>query len=719
MKSENMQLSRSERRWLPWWGAAGKLRLGWSCLINRKLYPVIENIFEGIAGSRRSHVLLWVNTQWDILDSLARQLVQEPASSQAQRLAAWLPQAPDFSELFVVDRQGRVLASTAQGRNGAADLNPRAVAAGLKAPFLHGPYSDAATKALGPSSSQFHDAVTLMFYQPLRRDGVEIGCLCGRVPNDVLGDLIQREAGHVYRDSGDNYIFMVESAFDPAIRPGTALSRSRFEDAVLTLGDNLKQGVRTAYGVVRVQQHTELELRFTDPANDELHPGVRETIARGENLFVTYPGYADYRHVPVIGKGVTLQVKGSPDRWGMMCEADLEEVYRRRPLMFRIARNIGWSAAAVAIAVPLLERFTAIAPSVLWLGGAGLAAAVATALNIAELLRLGRRVDAMSRVLFGIAECGESLGRRIDTALLEQDEAGELGRWINSFVDKIDDTVNSVLGIAGRVTQSSSTLAQLSSAVAQGSQQQSDAAASSTSAVEQIGISIAQVSEHAAATEAIARNASRYSQQGNEVVQEALREMKKSTEAIAELSTLITTLDRRSDEINTIIHAIKGIADQTNLLALNAAIEAARAGDQGRGFSVVADEVRNLAQRTGSSTSDITAMIATIQADTGRAVATMQGCRAQVERSAELAALAGESLDHIRTGAEETVRMVSDIVGATQEQMRTGAQIAQHIEQINRSAQQNSGQIHAAAGAAHGLEQLATDLQKSVGKFSV
>src|SRR5690606_4160661 len=115
---------------------------------------------------------------------------------------------------------------------------------------------------------------------------------------------------------------------------GTALSRSRFEDNSFSLGDNLKQGVRTAFGVVRVQQHTELELRFTDPANHELHAGVRETIRRGENTLVTYPGYADYRHIPVIGKGVTFQVPGSPDRWGMMCEADLEEVYRRRPLAF-------------------------------------------------------------------------------------------------------------------------------------------------------------------------------------------------------------------------------------------------------------------------------------------------------------------------------------------------------------------------------------------------
>jgi methyl-accepting chemotaxis protein len=333
-------------------------------------------------------------------------------------------------------------------------------------------------------------------------------------------------------------------------------------------------------------------------------------------------------------------------------------------------------------------------------------------------MRLGKRIDAMSRVLLGIAECGESLGQRIDMKLLEPDQAGELGRWINSFVDKIDDTVKSVLGVASRVALASSSLAQLSSQVASSSQQQSDAAGSTTSAVQQMSISIAQVSDHANATEVIARNASKYSQEGNRVVQEAKYEMEKSAGAIAELSALITTLDQRSDDINKIIHVIKGIADQTNLLALNAAIEAARAGEQGRGFSVVADEVRNLAQRTASSTSDITAMIATIQADTGRAVATMQGCRAQVEHSAELAARAGQSLDQINNGAEETVRMVSDIVQATREQTRAGSEIAQHIEHITFAAQHNSSQVLDAAGAAKNLQQTAADLQKAVGKFS-
>ncbi|WP_309119045.1 hypothetical protein [Paenibacillus sp.] len=105
---------------------------------------------------------------------------------------------------------------------------------------------------------------------------------------------------------------------------------------------NLKDGVRTDYGIVSVKRHTELELRFTDPATNELHPGVANTIAKGHNLMVEFPAYSDYRHIPVIGKGVTFQLPHCPDVWGMMCEGDLEEVYRIRGLSWNVKRMQVW-----------------------------------------------------------------------------------------------------------------------------------------------------------------------------------------------------------------------------------------------------------------------------------------------------------------------------------------------------------------------------------------
>ncbi len=257
----------------------------------------------------------WVGHQWDQLAFMAEHLAPIMTHIDLPWLNQRLSASRDFSELFVIDLQGKVISSTHQAHIGAADLANAAWTEGLKKPFLHGPYIDPLTLDIGASSSNFHDEVTLMFYQPIQQNGESIGAICGRVPNDVLGDLIQREAGHIYPESGDNYIFMVDSHFDQSIQQGTALSRSRFEDDTFSHGENLKSGVHTRWGTVSVKRHTELELRFTDPATGQLHPGVRETIRNGDHLFITYPGYSDYRHIPVIGKGVTFQLKGSPTAW--------------------------------------------------------------------------------------------------------------------------------------------------------------------------------------------------------------------------------------------------------------------------------------------------------------------------------------------------------------------------------------------------------------------
>ena len=246
----------------------------------------------------------------------------------------------EISELFLVSAEGEVLASSETARVGKADLPATAVRKGTRERFLHGPYRDPVTLALGKTTSRFHDAVTLMFYEPVTLDGGVSAAICARIPNDVMSDLIQREAGHVFEESGDNYLFMIESRFDPSIQTGIALSRSRFEDSTFSHGDNLKQGIDTGFGTVGVRDHTEFEIRFTDPATGQLHPGVRETIAKGENLYVKYPGYSDYRRIPVIGKGLTFRMPGSPDLWGMMCEGDLEEVYRRRSISWRLSSRL-------------------------------------------------------------------------------------------------------------------------------------------------------------------------------------------------------------------------------------------------------------------------------------------------------------------------------------------------------------------------------------------
>src|SRR5690606_22907987 len=155
-------------------------------------------------------------------------------------------------------------------------------------------------------------------------------------------------------------------------------SRSRFEDSTFSHGSNLKDGIPTPWGTVSVREHTEFEIRFTDPATGQLHPGVRETIARGANTFVTYPGYSDYRHIPVIGRGVTFGLTGSLERWGMMCEADLEEVSRSRALSYDLMKRfllvMLWVAGSQALlswyrvesVIAILAQFAVILPAAWW-----------------------------------------------------------------------------------------------------------------------------------------------------------------------------------------------------------------------------------------------------------------------------------------------------------------------------------------------------------------
>ncbi|MES2662325.1 MAG: methyl-accepting chemotaxis protein [Pseudomonadota bacterium] len=719
LKSDDMSFSDLEKRWLPWFGATGKLKMGWSCFLNKWRYSIVEETFEGIAETRKKLLIQWVENKWDFLSQLGNTMAPlflKPESSDV--LSEICRSNDDFSELMLVDKSGTVISSSFKKHIHAHDLNNAAVQQGLKNQFLHGPYIDPLTLEIGPSSSKFHDEVTLMFYQPLTLDGEAIGILCGRVPNDVMSDLIQREAGHVYPESGDNYIFMVKSNFNSVIQPGTALSRSRFEDNSFTGGENLKGGVRTKFGVVRIAKHTEFEILFTDPATQQLHPGVRETIRKGDNLFVKYPGYPDYRHIPVIGKGLTFQLPGSPDQWGMMCEGDLAEVYSYRSIVYSLmVRSATLGLIGVSTATALHSSNT-LPIEYLGLSLFGFTVFWVMSSTIFCYKPLATQYHTMSHYFLRVAEGGASLSERLNISNFKINESGDLARWINSFVDRTEGAAKTVERVADSVTSSSKELSHLMIEVIHGSQAQSHSAKLAANEMVAMTGKIIEVAHQAVITQETSEDANRLSQEGSHLIAQAAQEMVSVARSVTMSSELVVKLEERSHSIKSILKVISDIAQQTNLLALNATIEAARAGEHGRGFAVVAEEVKKLSQRTAQSTTEITLLINAIVDETSRVVETMQQCNTQVRSGEIIMRQAEGSLKSIHEGALRSAKMVKHITELAEQQNVAGLEISKGVEHIAHSAAENAQNSGLAGSSSYQLAILASDLHYAISKIA-
>lgn len=299
------------------------------------------------------------------------------------------------------------------------------------------------------------------------------------------------------------------------------------------------------------------------------------------------------------------------------------------------------------------------------------------------------------------------------------DEIGRLKKAIVKMADHLKTAIGDVRSASATMLDHSSVLVASAKQVNQGSAVQRQVASSVAASIEQLSAAIAEVATHGGDAQRISNTSGQAASEGAEVVRQAVDAMNQITGFVRQASTTVGELGRRSQDISAVVQVIGGIADQTNLLALNAAIEAARAGEQGRGFAVVADEVRKLAERTAKSTRSIGEMITGIQEGAQDAIRQMEDGVARVEQGSLLADHAGKAIGEIEASTREVSAAVDGISSAIKEQTAVSQMIARGVEQMAGMAKTSHSASNGTAQSAQALHDMAVQLDQTIGRFRV
>ncbi len=297
------------------------------------------------------------------------------------------------------------------------------------------------------------------------------------------------------------------------------------------------------------------------------------------------------------------------------------------------------------------------------------------------------------------------------------DALGNVADSVNYMLDNFTKVLERVRKAAMEVTACSNNILVAADEMQAGATQQDQEITNTSSAVEELTVSMKQVSNNAEASAEAARRALDAAEQGNRAVRDTLEGMQRIRSSVQATAKKIKSLGDRSLEISEIINVINDITEQTNLLALNAAIEAARAGDAGRGFAVVADEVRKLAEHSRSATKDIAALIKAIQAETNEAVVVMEEGTKEVESGATLADQAGRALDAISNVVRQSAELVQEISLASKQQVRGTEGVAHAMQIISNITRQTSQGTRGTVATVSQLVKLSDQLNEGLAQF--
>ncbi len=332
-------------------------------------------------------------------------------------------------------------------------------------------------------------------------------------------------------------------------------------------------------------------------------------------------------------------------------------------------------------------------------------------------LLVANQVRGISDRIQNIAEGDGDLTIRVPVTT--KDELGELSAHVNVFMEKLQRIIASVLQNTNEVSKAAESLLSVSSSSQKAADEQCHAITMVVTAVNELTMAIQEVARNTSSTAQNTKDATEITELGQERIRLAVEHVKGLASRIHETAEFMSKLEGEAKNVTSVIDVIRGVAEQTNLLALNAAIEAARAGEQGRGFAVVADEVRTLASRTQQSTGDIQGMLSQLQSGVQHAVTAMGNSEILTNDAVTSASDAGNSLAGINSAVREIADMTTQIATAAEEQSSVTSEIDRNLVQINSLAMNTAEGASKTAQESQRLNQLSIQLRQLVGQFKV